>query len=131
MAPTKAEVNKAVKMLQAELERDADKIAELIGTNKGDTNMAAPKKTAAKKVVKKSAAKKGTKKTRKPARKFTEATRSFAAAVTGEAIERALAADSLGVKRSSAQELSGKRTGMVARIKLDDGTGITVTVAVR
>lgn len=110
-------------------------------TEQKETEMTAPK-TAAKKTAttrkraatRKPAAKKtGARKTRarKAAPKFTEATRSFAASVTGAAIEQALANDGMGVKRSSAGELPGARTGMQARIVLDDGTRITVQVVVR
>lgn len=87
------------------------------------------KKPAAKKPA---AAKKTTARKPKAALKPMNAhTRAFAARVCGAAVEGALADENLGVKRSGEKELAGKRTGMVSRIVLDDGSVITVTVAVR
>jgi hypothetical protein len=99
-----------------------------------EAKTAAPKKTAAKKpAAKKSAAKKptGARKATRAVKPMTEHTRAFAARVTGSAVEAALSNENLGVKRSGEKELTGKRTGMVSRIVLDDGSTITVTVAVR
>jgi hypothetical protein len=93
--------------------------------------MAAKKNAAKKSTTKKTAAAKKSKRTRKPAPKFTQYTRNFTAAVIGEAVEKALADDNLGVKRQAANELSGKRVGMVARIVLDDGTRLVVTAQVK
>lgn len=58
-------------------------------------------------------------------------TRALASSVVAFATEHALQAEDLGVKRSNTRELSGNRRGMVARIVLDDGSTIAVTVAVR
>lgn len=90
--------------------------------------------TAAKSTAKKPAAKKPV--ARKPRVKrvvkpMTKECRNLAAAIVGFATEHALMAEDLGVKRSATKELTGNRTGMLARVVLDDGSTVTVTVAVR
>lgn len=93
--------------------------------------MVEAKKTAAKKPAakRKTAAKKTTAK--KAVKPMNQHTREFASRVTGSAVEAAMVNENLGVKRSQVKELTGRRTGMVARTVLDDGSVITVTVAVR
>lgn len=92
----------------------------------------AAKKPAAKKpAAKKSTAKKQTGRKARVVKPMTADARAFAAHVTGSAVEAAMSNENLGVKRSAEKELAGKRTGMVSRIVLDDGSVITVTVAVR
>lgn len=92
--------------------------------------MVEAKPTAKKPAAKRPAAKKTAVK-KAPPKKMNAYTRSFAARVTGAAVEAALADENLGVKRSAEKELVGRRTGMVSRIVLDDKTVITVTVAIR
>ena len=57
--------------------------------------------------------------------------KELAAAVLGFATERAMASDELGVKATNSRELAGRRQGMVLAIRLDDGTRIAVTIAIR
>ena len=91
--------------------------------------MAETKNTASKPAAKKTGAKRSTR-ARKPAVKMNPAVRALAAKVMAATTEGALANESLGVKRHAAGELPGARSGMQARIVLDDGTKIRVQVVV-
>jgi hypothetical protein len=105
--------------------------------------MPAKKKTAAKKTASKRTSKTAEKSTSKragrtkrtrgaagPKKPMSAASRAYGAKVIGDAIEDALAAEDLGVKRTSTSEKKGA-TGLIARILLDDGSRLTVTVAVK
>jgi hypothetical protein len=85
--------------------------------------VATAKKPTAKKTARKPRAR------RAPA-KMSPAVRELAAKVVATATESALASDKLAVKRQAAGELSGARSGMQARILLEDGTRIRVQVVV-
>lgn len=91
------------------------------------------KKTAAKKpVARKTSARKPIA-GRKPraAREFTPMSsevREFGAAVLGIATDRAMASETLGVTKTTAKDLTGRRAGMSCIILLDDGKRIAVTV---
>ena len=88
------------------------------------------RKSPAKKPAARKAAARKPRAARKPLKPMTEGTRAFAASVVGFATEAALKSEELGVKRQGSKELDGNRKGMTARILLDDGTRIAVTVAV-
>jgi hypothetical protein len=62
--------------------------------------------------------------------KMSPAVRELAAKVVATATESALASDKMPVKRQMAGELPGARSGMQARIVLEDGTRIRVQVVV-
>ena len=87
-------------------------------------------KSTARKPAKKAAAKKRTARTRKPAVKMSPAVRELAAKIMAATTEGALSNEALGVKRHAAGELPGARSGMQARIVLDDGTRIRVQLVV-
>jgi hypothetical protein len=84
--------------------------------------------TAKKSTAKKTAARKP--RARRAPAKMSPAVRELAAKVVATATETVLASDKLPVKRQSAGELPGARSGMQARILLEDGTRIRVQVVV-
>jgi hypothetical protein len=89
--------------------------------------------------AKKTTAKKPTAKSRTTRRRRTPAKaiplkgvyRDLAAAVLGYANERALQQDRLGVLATRNRELTGRRSGTQTTIRFDDGSSMSVTVAVR